>query len=138
MVTTVNYGLECYYSALETELSLKSTIGDRRSPPDGHYCQLHMVTTVNYGTHKAQMSVTSKLVNLDGRNFSCGLLRHTGTHFFILICGFTPSKRPCSLKRHLNFQTRRIISKTISYNIEYISNKLENVLVCAAQLVQFL
>ena len=31
-------------------------------------------------THRAQMSVTSKLVNLDGWNFSCGLLRHTGTH----------------------------------------------------------
>ena len=31
-------------------------------------------------THRAQMSVTSKPVNLDGWNFSCGLLRHTGTH----------------------------------------------------------
>ena len=40
MVTTVNYGLDCYYSALEAGLSLKSTIGDRRTP--------QMVTTVNY------------------------------------------------------------------------------------------
>ena len=48
MVNIVKYGLDCYYSALEAGLSLKSTIGVRRSPQI-----VTTVTTVNYGTHKA-------------------------------------------------------------------------------------
>ena len=45
----------------------------------GHFSQLQMVTSVNYG-QLASDAITSTPVNLDGWNFSCRLLRHTGMH----------------------------------------------------------